>query len=126
MGILRYLRKPSIPSLTGWPEALLPVLRPIKETIEIITGRKGEKLDQLSGDVTVADIAGRVNEIIRVLQDGANDDVLVNGVMAPAASPTPKYVAIVTALPAAGSYIDEVVVLASTKTLYRWTGSAWA
>lgn len=89
MSIRRFIRKPSIPTLTGWPEALQPVMRPLLQTIETLTGRRGEKLSQLSGTVSVNDVAERVNEIIRVLQDGSDTSVLVGGATTTPADPTP-------------------------------------
>lgn len=93
MAIRRYLKKPSIPSLNGTPEAALPVLKPMKETLEILTGRKGEKIAQLAGTVTVGTLAERVNEIIRVLQDGSDTEVAVGlptaGVSVPPAPAAP-------------------------------------
>lgn len=77
MAVRRYIKKPSIPSLSGWPEELIPVMKEIKESLEIITGRKGEKIAQLSGTVTVDALAERVNEIIRVMQDGSDTSVAV-------------------------------------------------
>lgn len=94
MTIRRYIKKPAIPSLSGWPEALIPVVKEIKESLEIITGRKGEKIAQLSGTVTVDALAERVNEIIRVMQDGSDTSVAVGlpdgGVAVPPAPAAPK------------------------------------
>lgn len=90
MSIRRFIKKPSIPSLTGWPETLLSVMRPLLQTIETLTGRRGERLEQLSGTVSVNDVAERVNEIIRVLQDGSDTSVLVGGATTTPADPTPQ------------------------------------
>lgn len=89
MSIRRFIKKPSIPALTGWPEALLSVMRPARETLEIITGRRGQKLTQLAGEVSVNDVAERVNEIIRLLQDGSDTEVLVGGATTTPADPVP-------------------------------------
>lgn len=94
MAIRRYIRKPSIPALSDWPEKLIPVMKEVKENLEIITGRKGEKLSQLAGEVTVSALAERINEIIRVLQDGSDTQVSVgSGVIAPAAPAAPSVTA---------------------------------
>lgn len=84
--ITRFVKKPSIPALTGWPEPLLPVARPVRETLEIITGRRGQRISPLSGSVPLDNVAEKINEIIRVLQDGS--DVEVN-VLGGTASPPP-------------------------------------
>ncbi len=90
MAISRFIKKPSLPSLTGWPNWAFSMMNPIKQTIEIITGRRGEKLDQLSGNISIDAVAEKVNEIIRVLQDGPDTDVSVDGVSAPPPVPTPQ------------------------------------
>ena len=75
--ITRFIKKPSIPALTKWPDELLPVMKPIKETLEIYSGRRGQKIEQLRGEVLPNDLAIAINEIIRVLQDGIDNDVSV-------------------------------------------------
>ena len=90
MSITRFIKKPSIPSLTGWPEALRPVMAPIRETIEIVTGRRGQKIGQLSGTVTLNQMAERINEIIRVLQDGNDTAVTVEGAVTVPPAPVPE------------------------------------
>lgn len=85
MAIKRFIKKPSVPSLTGWPDWAHGVMSPIKQTLEIITGRRGEKLEQLSGPVELDAVAEKVNEVIRVLQDG--QDVDVQGAALPPAQP---------------------------------------
>ena len=75
--ITRFIKKPSIPTLTGWPDALIPVMRPIRETLEIITGRRGQRIPQLNGTVSPDVLALRINEIIRVLQDGQDVEATV-------------------------------------------------
>lgn len=86
MAIKRFIKKPSVPSLTGWPDWAHGVMNPIKQTLEIITGRRGEKLEQLSGEVELDAVAEKINEVIRVLQDG--QDVDVSG--AASVAPTPQ------------------------------------
>lgn len=90
MSITRFIKKPSIPSLTGWPEVLRPVMAPIRETIEIITGRRGQKIGQLTGTVTLNQMAERINEIIRVLQDGNDTSVTVEGAVTVPPAPIPE------------------------------------
>lgn len=90
MSITRFIKKPSIPSLTGWPEALRPVMAPIRETLEIVTGRRGQKIGQLSGTVTLNQMAERINEIIRVLQDGNDTAVTVEGAVTVPPAPVPE------------------------------------
>lgn len=90
MSITRFIKKPSIPSLTGWPEVLRPVMGPIRETIEIITGRRGQKIGQLTGTITLNQMAERINEIIRVLQDGNDTSVTVEGAVTVPPAPIPE------------------------------------
>jgi len=115
MAISGYAKKPSIPSLINWPSELLAVITPMRETIEIITGRRGAKIAPLSGAVTLDDLAQRVNQLIWLVQEGADGGAPPSEL---------RYARIVSALPASGA-TNEVVVLDSTKTLYRWNGSAW-
>lgn len=90
MSITRFIKKPSIPSLTGWPELLRPVMAPIRETLEILTGRRGQKIGQLTGTVTLNQMAERINEIIRVLQDGNDTSVTVEGAVTVPPAPIPE------------------------------------
>jgi hypothetical protein len=83
MAVKRFIRKPSIPSLTGWPDWSHAVMNPVKQTLEIFSGRRGAQLDVLSGPVPVDLIAERVNEIVRLLQD--RTDGGLNGADPPAA-----------------------------------------
>ena len=83
MSITRFIKKPSIPSLTGWPEVLRPVMGPIRETIEIITGRRGQKIGQLTGTITLNQMAERINEIIRVLHGARELESILEEVAGP-------------------------------------------
>lgn len=113
MAIRRYIKKPSIPSLSDWPEKLIPVMKEVKESLEIITGRKGEKLSQLAGTVSVSTLAERVNEIIRVLQDGSDTQVSVGSdVIAPGAPAAPSVTV--------ADLSAEVLALLGTVVEERW------
>lgn len=63
------MKKPSIPT----PDPKIPsniksMLDPIKENIEIITGRRAGSVDALDGSATTAQVIAKINEIIDRLQ----------------------------------------------------------
>jgi hypothetical protein len=60
------MKRPSIPALTGLPEALVRVLGPMKEAIESIRGERSgqEKLTPLADGASTAEIIAKVNAII--------------------------------------------------------------
>lgn len=60
--------KPAIPLPSGLPLGLVDILDPIKENIEIITGRRGGKIALLPDTATDADVIAKINEVITRLQ----------------------------------------------------------
>jgi len=57
------MKKPAIPSSP--PDQFS---KSVKETLEIITGIRGEKLKPLAADASLDDVIAKVNEIISLLQ----------------------------------------------------------
>ena len=69
------VRKPSI-ILAGTTPALANTLRPIKETLELITGAgRLSELKGLSREATQAEIISKLNEVIRRLNASGGDHV---------------------------------------------------
>lgn len=64
-------RTQSIPALQGRaiPSALLDVLEPITNNVDIITGRKVGKLAKVSANPTNAELAAALNALIDRLQE---------------------------------------------------------
>lgn len=114
MSINRYLKKPSIPTLNGWPQALIPVQSKVLETLQILTGRRGEKLEQLAGNVSVDTVAERLNEVIRVLQDGPDTEVVVGSSESGAAAPPSNAVPQVQV----GNLTDEAIAALAGARVY--------
>lgn len=63
------MKKPAIPDLQGIDYQLRNVLGPMKENIEILTGRRGTPIAQLSTSPTNAELAAKVNELLTLLQN---------------------------------------------------------
>lgn len=63
------MKKPSIPDI---PPSLAGdqyrFQQAVKETVESITGRRGQKVKALPASATAADCAAKINEILEVLQ----------------------------------------------------------
>jgi hypothetical protein len=57
--------KPAIPQPSGDPIRLFTAL---KENVEIITGRRGGKVEALSTSATTAQVIDKINEVIARLQ----------------------------------------------------------
>jgi hypothetical protein len=67
------MKKAGIPGVGSLPPELARIIEPIKQNIEIITGaRPGtQPLTPLPNDAQLADLIGKVNEIIsRINQNG--------------------------------------------------------
>lgn len=62
------MRKPSIPS-TPKNQGRENFDSSLKETIEIITGRRGGRIKTLSEDASLNDVIAKVNELILLLQE---------------------------------------------------------
>jgi len=63
-------KKPSIPSIqssTVVDRRLASVLQPMKETIEIITGARGGRLEQLDDTADLDTVISKLNEVIAKL-----------------------------------------------------------
>ena len=63
------MKKPAIPDLQGLDNQLRNVLGPVKENIEIVTGRRGTPIARLPASPTNAEIATKINEILTLLQN---------------------------------------------------------
>lgn len=62
------VRKPSIPAVPKAGEPRANFDSSIKETIETIAGRRGQKIQPLPADATLAQVVEKVNELIGLLQ----------------------------------------------------------
>jgi hypothetical protein len=62
------MKKPAIPAI-GISTPQRDILEPMKESIEILTGQRGEKLRLLSEDATLPEVIARLNKVIRLLQN---------------------------------------------------------
>jgi len=63
-------KKPAIPAIqssTVVDRRLASVLQPMKETIEIITGARGGRLEQLDNTATLEQVISKLNEVIAKL-----------------------------------------------------------
>ena len=58
-----------IPSTQGIDPVVRRVLDPIKENIEVLKGRRGDKIQPLQPAATLADVINKLNELIAKLQD---------------------------------------------------------
>ncbi len=58
------MRKPAIPVIPGKDKEIEAVLRPIKETLEMLTGVRGGRIERLSKDATISDVITKLNEVI--------------------------------------------------------------
>ncbi len=62
------MKKPAIPQVpvAGQPRGVFD--RSVKETLEIITGRREGAIDPLKSDASMADVVAKVNELIARIQ----------------------------------------------------------
>lgn len=59
------MKKPSIPALQGIKDlALLKVLTPVKENIELMTGVRGGVIEELPENASLSSTISKINEII--------------------------------------------------------------
>jgi len=58
------MKKPAIPAVAVQDQTVAVLLRPIKENIEILTGRRGESLTKLSSSATLSEVITKLNEVI--------------------------------------------------------------
>ena len=63
------MSKPSIPSITNVAPDVMSVLKPVKENIEILTGRRGVKITELKDNASTSDIIKKINLIVKRLED---------------------------------------------------------
>ena len=57
-----------IPSTQGIDPMVKRLLDPIKENIEVIKGRRGDKIQPMQPAATLADVINKLNEIVARLQ----------------------------------------------------------
>ena len=62
------MRKPSIPSAPKNP-GRENFDNAVKETLEILTGRRSKRIKTLPEDASLSDVIAKVNEIISLLQE---------------------------------------------------------
>lgn len=59
------MRKPAIPAVShNVDQQVSALLRPMKETLEILTGQRGESLTKLSSSATLSEVIDKLNEVI--------------------------------------------------------------
>ena len=63
------MSKPSIPGIRNVTPELMAVLKPLKENIEILSGRRGVKLTELNSNASTSDIIKKINLIVKRLED---------------------------------------------------------
>jgi len=62
------IRKPSIPTVPKSSEPRAGFDAALKETLETITGRRGQKIKLLADDATLPQVVAKVNELLGLLQ----------------------------------------------------------
>ncbi len=62
------MKKPAIPQVPKHGQPRLGFDQSIKETLEIITGRRGGSVQPLPADASLADVIQRLNELIARIQ----------------------------------------------------------
>lgn len=62
------MKKPTIPQVPRAEQPRAGFDHSIKETLEIITGRRGGPIQPLPADASLADVINKVNELIDRLQ----------------------------------------------------------
>jgi len=62
------MRKPGIPPVPKNDEARHRFDQAIKESVEIIMGRRGQAINRLESTATLGDVVAKVNEILDLLQ----------------------------------------------------------
>lgn len=62
------MRKPAIPQVPRPEQPRTGFDQSVKETLEIITGRRGGPVQPLPADASLADVIAKVNELIARIQ----------------------------------------------------------
>jgi hypothetical protein len=62
------MKKPAIPQVPRAEQPRAGFDQSIKETLEIITGRRGGSVQPLPADASLADVVSKLNELIARLQ----------------------------------------------------------
>ncbi len=62
------MKKPAIPQVPHGAQPRTGFDQSVKETLEIITGRRGGSVQPLPADASLADVVKKVNELIARLQ----------------------------------------------------------
>lgn len=62
------MKKPAIPQVPRGEQPRAGFDQSVKETLEIITGRRGGSVQPLPADASLADVIAKVNEIVARLQ----------------------------------------------------------
>lgn len=61
-------KKPAIPSVPRGSQPREKFDEAIAETIQVITGRRGDKITELASSATLPQAVAKINELIRLLQ----------------------------------------------------------
>lgn len=61
------MKKPAIPSVNVRDPQLLSILTPMKATLEIMTGVRGDPIPTLASNASLDDVIAKVNSIIERL-----------------------------------------------------------
>ncbi len=62
------MKKPAIPQVPKNGQPRLGFDQSIKETLEIVMGRRGGSVQPLASDATLSDVIAKVNELIARIQ----------------------------------------------------------
>lgn len=62
------MKKPAIPQVPRDGQPRTPFDQAVKETLEIITGRRGGAVQPLPADASLADVIAKVNELVARIQ----------------------------------------------------------
>lgn len=62
------MKKPAIPQVPRGDQPRSGFDQSVKETLEVITGRRGGSVQPLPADASLADVVAKVNELIARLQ----------------------------------------------------------
>ena len=62
------MKKPAIPQVPRDGQPRTPFDQAVKETLEIITGRRGGSVQPLPADASLADVIAKVNELVARIQ----------------------------------------------------------
>lgn len=61
-------KKPAIPQVPRGAQPRTGFDQSVKETLEVITGQRGERLDSLPSSASLADVIAKVNALLDRLQ----------------------------------------------------------